>query len=801
MAPRVCQTGRSWQQQSQRRRQNRLGWMLLLLGVCAQSGCFGLSQNPSYFPWLLPTEDIISTHAKPPGPAYYTNFDPYAVRLEVRPLQQTNPTRTQLVLLATVYDGEGENAKPRRGRRVEWIVEGVGHIVEVDESGCFPGRGHKIDSKYAISYTNYHEHRITRGTPDPSDDFIVRPGQTWCVITSAAEGDTYVTVYAPGIFNWQKSRVFTTYHWVDAAWEFPPPAQARAGSEQVLTTRIFRNSDKQPLANYRVRYKVLDGPPAAFFTPSGRSAEAVVVSDLSGNASVSLAELAPQLGTSRIGIEIIRPPDPTAPGGVGLVLGQGETSVEWLAPAVALSHEAPATVSVGQEFAFTTRVKNTGRIASQSMTVRQSIPPGVRYLRSQPPAVVEREQLIWTLGLLPPGQTHTVQAYFQAPAAGSVTSVASVETEEGLRDQQAATVQVTQPQLRVTLDGPATAAVGVPITYQITVANPGTGPATGVRLTAAFDEGLKHEQGVNVLEMRLGNLGPMESRLVTPPLVLVPQRPGRFKTTVTVTAEGGVSDRAEHLVTVQTAKLNVTLNGPARKYADRSIEWNITVRNEGEVPLRNVILRDRLPAELTYEGSVPLGTLSGGEVTWSLGELPPGAARLVQITTRTAKTPGSTRHRVEATAEPGQRAVAEKQLDILGLAALRLEAVDIGDPVEVGKQLTYQIDVTNTGNLPANQVEMVVLLPPELEAVAAQGPTGVQAKLDKQLVTFDKLPALQPNQTVRYLLEARALRAGDVRVRFRLNSLALQQPVEEEESTTIVAPPPAPVDNSPAKRE
>src|SRR5262249_13659888 len=154
-------------------------------------------------------------HAKPPGAGYFANFDRYAVDLVVRPLDQTNPVRTQYAVVATVRDAEG---KPLRGRRVEWMLEGVGHIVEVDESGCHPGRGYKVSDKYAVSYTDYYEHDFTRGTKDPNDDFTVRPGQTWCVITSAVEGDTHITAYAPGIHSWERGRVFATCKWVDANW-------------------------------------------------------------------------------------------------------------------------------------------------------------------------------------------------------------------------------------------------------------------------------------------------------------------------------------------------------------------------------------------------------------------------------------------------------------------------------------------------------------------------------------------------------------------------------------------------------
>src|SRR5205085_4934375 len=68
-----------------------------------------------------------------------------------------------------------------------WMLEGVGNIVEVDEDGYHAGRGYKVDSKYAVSYTDYHEHTVSRGTKDCNDDFTIRPGQTWCVVTAAVE--------------------------------------------------------------------------------------------------------------------------------------------------------------------------------------------------------------------------------------------------------------------------------------------------------------------------------------------------------------------------------------------------------------------------------------------------------------------------------------------------------------------------------------------------------------------------------------------------------------------------------------
>ena len=91
----------------------------------------------------------------------------------------------------------------------------------MDESGYFAGRGYKVDNRYAVSYTDYKEHTLR--TAD-GRDVCIQPGQTWCVVSSAREGDTHLTAYAPGIHEWDKGRVVVTTRWVDANWTLPPPA-------------------------------------------------------------------------------------------------------------------------------------------------------------------------------------------------------------------------------------------------------------------------------------------------------------------------------------------------------------------------------------------------------------------------------------------------------------------------------------------------------------------------------------------------------------------------------------------------
>ncbi len=764
--------------------------MLLAVWPCALSGCWGAA-NPSYFPYLFPPGRTVPTHAKPPGSGYYANFDPHALRLEIRDNKdRTRPVRTEHVLIATIYDEKGQ---PRRGRRVEWLIEGVGHIIEADESGnCFSGRGLKVNEKYAVTYTNLSLHRLTRGNVSPSDDFVINAGQSWCAISSPVEGDTHVTVFAPEIHNWEKNKVFVNVHWVDAGFELPPPAAARTGTEHVFTTRVYRHTDKQPLANYRVRYRILDGPPAVFL-PS-RTQEAVAVSDLSGNAHMGIAQAGPALGLNRIGVEIIRPPDPTAPSGSGIPIGQGETSVEWLAPAVSLAHTAPPSAVLGSEVPITSTVSNVGKIESRSLTLTSPIPEGLQYLRSQPPAFVDGRNLTWTFGLLPAGQAHTVQAVFKALRPGLVTSSAVVVTEEGLRDEKQATTTITTAALKVAISGPPAGAVGLPLNIQVAVTNPGNGPLSDVRLSAVLDPGLE-EQGnpkIGTLNLVVGSLGAQETKNV--PLVLVPQKVGALGTTVTATAESNLSDQARHVINVQQPQMSLAINGPKTKYVGREGEWTLQIANAGDVPLHNVVVRDRLPPELVFVSATQPGQLAAGEVVWNVGNLQPREQRLLQVTARCQGLTRSALHQALATADPGLRVEAQATVEILGIPALRLEMRDQEDPVELGKRVTYLIDVTNTGSLPANEVEIKAILPPELKLVRAKGPSAAQ--VNGQEIVFAKVSDVKEGQTLKYTIEAEALKPGDVRFRVELRAQTLQQPVLEEEPTRIynpaVPPPPPP---------
>src|SRR5262249_49946037 len=136
---------------------------------------------------------------------------------------------------------------------VEWTIEGPGTIVGVAEGGYLPGRATKTDTKFAYSYTDSFERRITRGP----DDFTVGPGQTWCLVSSAVEGVTTVTAHCPAIKDSKANRADARVDWVEGDLRFPQSVTTRAGGDYTLNTTFRAPPDR--IAGYRVRYRIVDG--------------------------------------------------------------------------------------------------------------------------------------------------------------------------------------------------------------------------------------------------------------------------------------------------------------------------------------------------------------------------------------------------------------------------------------------------------------------------------------------------------------------------------------------------------------
>jgi uncharacterized membrane protein len=102
--------------------------------------------------------------------------------------------------------------------------------------------------------------------------------------------------------------------------------------------------------------------------------------------------------------------------------------------------------------------------------------------------------------------------------------------------------------LKISLTGPKNAVQGTPVVLNVRIKNTGKVPLKNMFLEAQFDDGLEHETKANPLRLNIGQLELQESK--THPLILTPVRTGRFKISITATADG-LNHRAEHSVMVK----------------------------------------------------------------------------------------------------------------------------------------------------------------------------------------------------------------------------------------------------------
>jgi uncharacterized repeat protein (TIGR01451 family) len=305
-----------------------------------------------------------------------------------------------------------------------------------------------------------------------------------------------------------------------------------------------------------------------------------------------------------------------------------------------------------------------------------------------------------------------------------------------------------------------------------------------VPVCQAVQHALEHESKARSVDLPIGTLGPNESRTV--PLVLTATQEGKLVNRVTATADGGLKDQAEHPVVVQKAQVSLQIKGPPRRFVGRPADWDIRVVNTGEAALTNVVLRHRLPPELGFASATEGGQLVQGQVEWRLGTLAPRQEKTVRVTTTSNQITPAAISVAVVTADAGLIKEEKASLEILGTPAYRFQVTPSGNPVEIGKQINYVITVENTGSQAANDVEIAVVVPPELRLVKVSGPS--KETIAGQNITFAKVSGVKPAQTLTYTIQVEGVKQGDVRFRAELRGETLTSPVLKEAPTTIYDP-------------
>lgn len=676
-----------------RGRMRNAGLFVMLIGLPLLVGCFGGAANPSYFPYYLPPGDVIQTHAKPPGFGYFADFDRNAASVETAPTRCTNPVGSDQVVIATVFDEDGV---PRRKRRIEWILEGPGELLEVDESGYTAGRGYLVGNQRGVSYTSLRRHVFDRGNDNERDDFTIEPGQTWCIVRSLKPGETIVTAYAPAVHNHDRRTAVTRLTWTDG----PTPDRIPEPRFAPTRTSEARLPEIKPIPITKVPVAAAPGDKLTIAVPAnvtfdreatvvltlanrtGETQESVILeTTLPADVEFFSSDVPPTVqnehqllwtvgplasGASEVRRIAVRPmrkgetnfsatarfaDNTTAVARATTTVGTGVLQVNLEVPDVA-APEQPIAVGV---FA-----RNPGGTPATNVVAWLTVPAGLRHTSGKNPVEV-------TMGTLAPGEDRRVEIPLTAATPGRFLLRANSVADGGLTSQTEVGLEVRAMSLKLTLEGASQVVLNEPASRSLTVTNSGDAPTEQIRIRVnlPLNWSGRSETG-DSLTWSIPTIpakGTQTLRFTT----IAGGSGGSGKLQAVADTAGGTVSAESTLKVVGQSVLQLdSLELPRSGIVGRDSVIRIVVRNVGNGSARTIdIVLTASGAAAPAAGTGPDGkaaTLAGNTLTFPiLNELPPGKSAVLEATI-TGRSAGDARLRVAVQATGLSKPLVEEQM-------------------------------------------------------------------------------------------------------------------------------------------
>jgi uncharacterized repeat protein (TIGR01451 family) len=335
--------------------------------------------------------------------------------------------------------------------------------------------------------------------------------------------------------------------------------------------------------------------------------------------------------------------------------------------------------------------------------------------------------------------------------------------------------------LKVEVKAPAEVKLGEVAHLEIIVSNPGTATATNIVLEERVPDGLYHRDGRVIQNKSIVSLKPRESRKLTLPLTCTGA--GNLVNHVIVTADGNLKVEEKTTIRASAPILNLEIVGARTRFLERKSDYRLVVANSGNASAHNVALELALPAAVKFVSTNQRGIYNPTthSVHWALEELPPQQEGDIELVLMPEEK-GEHSLRFIGTGENNLRAEAVLPISVDGLPAITFEIVGDTNLVELGKDVVYEIRVTNRGTKAADNVKVRVTLAEGMTFVKADG--GRYQAGQGGVVQFET-PQLGAKGEQIYRLTARCQVEGDHRINVQVISDDLRVPITKEESTIV----------------
>lgn len=454
--------------------------------------------------------------------------------------------------------------------------------------------------------------------------------------------------------------------------------------------------------------------------------------------------------------------------------GDASTSV------VLLRQTFPSELRVDRDNEGTIEVANLTKNDLKEVAVFAVSADNIQFAESTPqPTMSEGGRPIWVIGNLAAGESRTIKLRTRALSVGAVAGVLGVNYANLLSVAGTA----VQPVLEVAKSAtPVACGTCSDIKLTYAVRNAGTGTARGVVVKDTLPVGISNVDGGQDVSFEAGDLASGAER--TFEVVAKVSGPGTFGSAASAADTTGLSASSAVAETVvKEPYLEVQNETKARVFVGRDATYRFKVTNPCECDIPGAAIRAAIPAGAQFLSAVPEGKVEGDMINWDIGVIPPGQTLEFMLKVRpTGETIPPVRAVVTSSCVP--ETVADSTAVEVRTVANTSLAVRDADPVEVGTEMTFVVEITNDGTGSDRNVVLSAELPESMEFVSGSGETPVSA--EGRMITCAPLAELGSGSKATWSITVRAVSASsDARSKWRFMSEQFGQPVTREESSNL----------------
>jgi uncharacterized repeat protein (TIGR01451 family) len=413
-----------------------------------------------------------------------------------------------------------------------------------------------------------------------------------------------------------------------------------------------------------------------------------------------------------------------------------------------LKEATPEPVAAGSTLTYTLTISNAGPSDAVGVVVTDTLPGGVTFVSADPSGCVENGQVVCQLGTISAGQEivlSIVTSLAPSLAPQSIENSAEVASEtddpdDTNNDDSAISTVVTAADLVITKEAsPDPVTAGDNLTYTLTIQNLGPSNASDIVVTDTLPVettlvSVDSSQGApcngtTVIDCAIGDLDLLASAEITIVVTVDSAASGTITNTAEVKGAQQDPEPENNLIAFITSVNTegslpfVKVDDPDPVTAGTNLTYTLSVSSTGPSDATNVVLTDTLPSGVQFVSvDQDRGSCSenSGVVTCDFGDMPVGTDATVEIVvTVNTDVVGQINNEATVTADTAVPSVVNQNTTVVASADLAITNMAEPTLATPGGNITFTIEVSNSGPSLADLVVVNNTLSPELSFISS----------------------------------------------------------------------------------